>query len=93
MDKKYPLLDMDSSKLMAICVFQLSMILKTNNLILKFVLRFEFGAIFFGAFKQPHTNLDLRAICDNEFLEKKHLWAKSTNFMMKVFKSFQKVPI
>jgi hypothetical protein len=50
------------------------MIIKTNNLILKFVLKFEFGAIFFGTFKQPHTNLDLRAICDNEFLEKKHLW-------------------
>jgi hypothetical protein len=78
---------------MAICVFQLSMILKTNNLILKLVLRFEFGAIFFGNFKQPHTNLDLWAICDNEFLEKKHLWEKSTNFMMKVFKSCLKVPI
>lgn len=61
---------------MAICVFQLSMILKIDNLIFKFVLRFEFGAIFFGNFKQPLTELDLWAVCDNEFLEKKPFMGK-----------------
>jgi hypothetical protein len=52
------------------------MILKIDNLIFKFVLRFEFGAIFFGNFKQPLTELDLWAVCDNEFLEKKPFMGK-----------------